>query len=186
MTASRGAAGRNYGCRKTKIRSAKQEDQECCLFGPCADRSFSHDAHAAQSQAKRRGTFVHRAICCEARVFSMLDNRKVNFCGSAQGITHGGFVQYRFAVVGDGADVHLLHTGGRIENAGAADIDELADIGELAVRDDAGLAAHRPLGIGHSHLHKLLRLGERVRGDFGAGRGGGVECGRSAGCGGHA
>src|SRR5581483_5445338 len=85
--------GREMGDMQTASRRLRK------LHIPIHDGSFGGSRHAAQSQTKRGGAFMHAAVLGELSVLGVLNDGKVQFGSPAQGSLHNPVLQNRLAII---------------------------------------------------------------------------------------
>src|SRR5581483_7640871 len=71
------------------------------LYISIHDDSFGGSRHAAQSQTKRGGAFMHAAVLGESSVLGVLNDGKVQLGSAAQGLLLSPVQQNRLATIRD-------------------------------------------------------------------------------------
>jgi len=75
------------------------------------EAGFGFDGHAAEAEAEGEGACVHGAAAGEARVFCVLDDGEIEFCGCAKSLEHDGVAEDGAAVIGDGYCAGIFECG---------------------------------------------------------------------------
>ena len=134
------------------------------------DRSLGRRLHAAQAQAKRGRAVVHGAAIGHARIFRVLNHRKIDFGRQAQRFAHHCVAENGLAVVGDGHRARALQTAKVRQHRPFAGMSGGGDRKDV----DHG-AALRPLQPGDPfrRIDNGLRVGHAADGSESSGSSGG-------------